>query len=368
MIALILTVAIGSAQVAPLELSLSAPKRPWVRDVVFKFGDQSEPLEYAAFEAGLLFTQGNRFVLLAASDGHVVWDVNCAFQDPPASVGTPQAFRFGHTVVFSEQRQGHDYVTALTALDLRTGVLRWHRAYPTTVFNSAKVGRHLMTAISENTREVSLADGSLLPIRAQPKSVHSGDAPIFPYGRPVSVQAWHGGFLGYYDYEDSEMYSGEMRGVNGLAFVKLEDGKWMDAWGGKWMTRMKGHLKNPSAIPVWRDVFALDRLAWVLLNPHWLGGIDEAGKLVMKIPLSQGISPVLTSDGILYTSDGWIWRITNGRSAKIRRLSPEEGLFESDGRPVTPIGLLILDKRAINDPEGTCRLHVSITRIYPAQK
>ena len=137
MIALILTVAIGSAQVAPLELSLAAPKRPWVRDVVFKFGDQSEPLEYAAFEAGLLFTQGNRFVLLAASDGHVVWDVNCAFQDPPASVGTPQAFRFGHTVVFSEQRQGHDYVTALTAIDLRTGVLRWHRAYPTTVFNSA---------------------------------------------------------------------------------------------------------------------------------------------------------------------------------------------------------------------------------------
>ncbi|HWD40340.1 MAG TPA: hypothetical protein VG944_15940 [Fimbriimonas sp.] len=181
--------------------------------------------EFDAFDADVLVNQGSRFVLLAASDGHTVWDVKHQPQDPlfdsRASQGVSHAFRFDTTLIFSELRQGNDYVTKFGALDVRTGALKWQHFYQTT-FEPRKTGNHLLTRIEGKMRELSITDGSMLPLRADEYSRDHAERPTFPYGPPISVHAWNTGYLGYCNYEASEMYSGDMKG--GLRPGLLEEG------------------------------------------------------------------------------------------------------------------------------------------------
>ncbi len=74
---------------------------------------------------------------------------------------------------------------------------------------------------------------------------------------------WKEGWLAFYDYEDFPMDLGDMSGVHGLTYLVKSEGKWVDAWAGKWMTRHKNNLRNPRGSYV-RTLLGTDIRAWVV--------------------------------------------------------------------------------------------------------
>lgn len=130
------------------------------------------------------------------------------------------------------------------------------------------------------------------------------------------------------------------------------------------MVRTKGPAAHPKARFAWRDIIAVDRLAWTILEPQCLGGIDAEGNLAKQIKISPGFEPVLTTDGILCTGNGSIWMMKAGLPKRVRYFSPSEAKYQIYQR-VTPMGLLAADKIGGNPDSRTVQRHVSVTPIAP---
>ena len=327
----------------PVQLSPAGPKKSW-STAVERVGDSA--MSVACFDEGMILWQDSRATRIDPKTGKTVWAQTYTYVDPPDSTGPTNALRFGDEIVVYQSRQGRTYASALTALDARTGILRWHKRFETAYFRTEKDANRLFTFIGMDRKEISLEDGSIVDRPApHPNRTSLPIGPAFPDsppdGMPMQAIPWKEGWLAFYDYEDFVMDLGDMAGVHGLAYLRLKGGVCKDAWAGKWMSRHKNHVRNPGPNFVVRLLQA-DRVVWAIVEHNGsrqIVGIDlsgEAGKPILT--LSPEISPQMTSKGFLLSSQGWLWFLNSGRLSGVRPLNPND-----DNSMLTPFGLLRFD-------------------------
>ncbi len=142
-----------------VELSSLGPRRAWTRTIE-RVGESAASI--ACFDEGMICWQESNATRIDPKKGRTLWSQAFAFSDPAASTGPPTMLRFGSLLIVCQARQGRDYFSSLTALDSKTGKLRWHKLFETGYFRTEKQGSQLFTYMGASRKEISLHDGSIL--------------------------------------------------------------------------------------------------------------------------------------------------------------------------------------------------------------